>query len=263
MLAAQPSVDVPRILLIPVIVGEAKSSTEQIHQAVSARLKEARFWVHLNPYSEVLTQDQGAGAKTVRACGSDAMCIARMLPAQELDLLLVAVVNRTLGKPLISVVAVEPRRMEIVARAVDTMAREVESFSVAQLAEQLLTKLRFSREGKVSVKVSPAAASLETSAELRPIVAEPGVFIGPQGAAWITAAHEGYFPKKVQVSIAPLRRTEVELKLERKPRSIFYSPVFWAVAGAVVVGGAAVGTWAALNRQDDSRLRLVAPMELP
>jgi hypothetical protein len=231
-----------RLAVLPILVAgdEGSASSSDLHGAVasSARLRPG---LQVLTAEELFLASQEGVLERVRDCGSDEACISERLQSMGAQLGLVLLLNFQLAPPLISLRLLDAEAGRELGRSVGELAAAESSGSGlgARLASEtasLLERAGFRQGGLLRVEVEPETAAISIDGVER----ERGtanVFVLAAGPHTIEARLDGHDAALASAVLARGEEQRVRMRLERQT-SLFASPWFWTILGAVVVGSA-------------------------
>lgn len=244
---AQARVD--RLVVLSVIVEgpHGKATISSIFDDVSD-VAAMRVGLTMVPNEELFVQQEEV-TNRVRECGSDRPCMISRLRAFDARLGLVVTVNLDLDPPLVSLVLADTDDLRVVAEVIeDVPGGNVSDFIRGQV-KKMLDELDYVRAGRLIVEIDPpeaGRASIKVGEGVEPERGAPNVFTVAPGQYPVLAQLDGWSSDSSEAEVRSGEETRVRLSLEEQ-KSLFESPWFWVVVGAVAVGGAATAMAVSLS----------------
>ena len=229
-----------KLVVLPVIVDgpHGKASISSIFDDVSD-VAALRVGLSMVPNEELFLQREEV-TNRLRECGSDRNCLISRLRAFDARLGMVVTVNLDLDPPLVSVLLADTDEMRVVAEVIeDVPGGNVSDFTRGQV-KKLLDDLNYVRAGRLVVEIDPPEAGRANIKVGEGIEAErgaPNVFSVAPGSYPVSAELDGWSSASSEAEVRGGEETRVRLSLEEH-KSVFESPWFWVVVGAVAIGGA-------------------------
>jgi hypothetical protein len=202
------------------------AQTTELFDVVSSAA-DFRQGLELVPYNALFVDGVETIATTVKNCGSDVPCIARVLRLAKIDLGLRVIANFALDPPLYTFTLIEAD-----GRVAGETAAESEALRAS--TEKLLDE-RFPHGGRLVLEVSPLDAAVLISPDVPEGVIAPGKYR-------VEASKDGYAPKSIEVEVATETESKARLVLDPIPEeaSIVESPWLWTGVGVAVLAVVAV-----------------------
>jgi hypothetical protein len=230
-----------RLVVLSVIVDgpHGKASISSIFDDVSD-VAALRVGLAMVPNEELFLQREEV-TNRVRECGSDRSCLISRLRAFDARLSMVVTVNLDLDPPLVSVLLADTDEMKVVAEVIEDVPGGNVSDFIRGQAKKMLDDLGYARAGRLVVDIDPpeagGRAKIKVGDGLEPERGAPNVFSVAPGSYPVSAELEGWSSASADAEVRGGEETRVRLSLEEQ-KSLFESPWFWIVVGAVAVGGA-------------------------
>jgi hypothetical protein len=244
-----------RLAVLPIVVAgdEGSASISDLHGAVasSARLRPG---LRVLTAEELFLASQEGVLEKVRDCGSDVACIGARLRSLETQLGLVVLLNFQLAPPLLSLRLLDAEAGRELGRAVGELAADESrgtglSARLASETASVLERAGFREGALLRVEVEPETAAITIDGAERERGA-PNIFILAPGPHTIEARLDGHDPARASSVLARGEEQRVRLWLEPQT-SLFASPWFWTIVGAVAVGSAVTAAALAYDRPWD------------
>lgn len=229
-----------RLVVLPVIIEgpHGKAGISSIFDAVSD-VAAMRVGLAMVPNEELFLQREEV-TNRVRECGSDTQCMVSRLRAFDARLGLVVTVNLELDPPLVSLLLADTDELRVVAEVIEEVPGGNVSDFIRVQVKKLLDDLQYVRAGRIVVQIDPpeaGRAQIKVGEGLEADRGAPNVFTVAPGSYPVSARLDGWSSASAEAEVSGGEETRIRLTLEEQ-KSLFESPWFWVVVGAVAVGGA-------------------------
>lgn len=229
-----------RLVVLPVIVEgpHGKASISSIFDDVSD-VAAMRVGLTMVPNEELFLQREEV-TNRVRECGSDTQCMVSRLRAFDAKLGLVVTLNLDLQPPLVSLLLADTDDLKVVAEVIEDVPGGNVSDFIRMRVKKILDELGYVRAGRIVVEIDPpeaGRANIKVGEGEEADRGAPNVFTVAPGGYHVSARLDGWSSASSEAEVRSGEETRVRLSLEEQ-KSLFESPWFWAVVGAVAVGGA-------------------------
>jgi hypothetical protein len=241
-----------RVAVLPIIVAPDNVPT------VSEVFKQVTDAALLRPTLAVMSIDDyyfnegGELATRALACGSDVACIAERLVPFNADVGVIVVANLEIDPPFVSVLLVDTtRKVTIVEESGDVSGRAAVLSSIFERTSRAYDRAGHPRSGRLIVSVEPGRAALAIEGrDAKPDIGQSNAFTLPPGEYQVLGSADGFVPGRVPATVKSGETVTVALALE-EDTSIFESPWFWIISGAVVVAGGATAAGLLLSKTEE------------